>query len=332
MSHCRPERVASGILVVTFPARTGNAFCPGRIRLDGNGLLSRSARANSVRVTVVRCARCSCLARAPAVRSSSQRNDWNAPAPYSAGYDFGASRRLPRLRPKHSSSRGSRRRRRAIRLASITTSPRRRRRGRIMWSSAATPDDRATELYRSAVRSFIESAVRFGRFDRQQGVMLASGQFVPVTYQGFVWQPDDFCTFLPVGSYDSHRLSNHYVSRRRGRAVCGAVDEPAAASVHERLRSHLRRRRSLRRSPPAAAGLRCSFTIRCARRDRRRPADRARSHGADRLCGVAGNRRLARRFPAARSRRSRSTACTCASRFSRGRFRSCSCTGWRPIR
>jgi pimeloyl-ACP methyl ester carboxylesterase len=33
-----------------------------------------------------------------------------------------------------------------------------------------------------------------------------------VAYQGFVWQPDDFCTFLPVGSYDSHRLSNRYVS------------------------------------------------------------------------------------------------------------------------
>ena len=41
--------------------------------------------------------------------------------------------------------------------------------------------------------------MRFGRFNRQHGVVLASGQVVPVTYQGFVWQPADFCTFLPVG-------------------------------------------------------------------------------------------------------------------------------------
>ena len=39
---------------------------------------------------------------------------------------------------------------------------------------------------------------------------------MPVTYQGFVWQPDDFCTFLPVGSYESQRLSNRYVSRGVG--------------------------------------------------------------------------------------------------------------------
>ena len=79
-------------------------------------------------------------------------------------------------------------------------------------SSVAMPDDHATALYRSAVRSFIESAVRFGRLDRRQGVVLSSGRLVPVTYQGFVWQPDDFCTFLPVGSYDSHRLTDRYVS------------------------------------------------------------------------------------------------------------------------
>lgn len=78
-------------------------------------------------------------------------------------------------------------------------------------AGAATPSDRAGELYRSTVQLFIESAARFGRFNRRQGVLLANGQLVPITHQGFVWQPDDFCTFLPVGSYDSHRLSNHYV-------------------------------------------------------------------------------------------------------------------------
>ena len=80
----------------------------------------------------------------------------------------------------------------------------------------ATPDDRATSLYRSAVRSFIESAVRFGRFNRRKAWCWRAARLVPVTYQGFVWQPDDFCTFLPVGSYESPRLSNRYVTRGVG--------------------------------------------------------------------------------------------------------------------
>jgi pimeloyl-ACP methyl ester carboxylesterase len=79
---------------------------------------------------------------------------------------------------------------------------------------AAATGDRAAELYRSAVRSFIESAVRFGRFNRSQGVVLASGQMVPIRYCGFVWQADDFATFLPVGSYESSRFENRF-------ATCG---------------------------------------------------------------------------------------------------------------
>ncbi len=78
--------------------------------------------------------------------------------------------------------------------------------------TAASADDRATELYRSSVQSLIESAIRFGRFQRTQGVLLTSGLVVPVRYFGFVWQPDDFGTFLPVGSYESSRLSNRHVA------------------------------------------------------------------------------------------------------------------------
>jgi pimeloyl-ACP methyl ester carboxylesterase len=78
----------------------------------------------------------------------------------------------------------------------------------------ATTEEPAAELYRAAVRSFIDSAVKFGRFHRGQGVVLASGQVVPVRYCGFVWQPDDFCTLLPVGSYESSRFESRF-------AACG---------------------------------------------------------------------------------------------------------------
>ena len=76
----------------------------------------------------------------------------------------------------------------------------------------ATTEERATELYRSAVQGFVESANKYGRFNRAVGVLLASGQVVPVAYRGFVWQPDDFATFLPVGTYESTRFENRYAS------------------------------------------------------------------------------------------------------------------------
>jgi pimeloyl-ACP methyl ester carboxylesterase len=35
---------------------------------------------------------------------------------------------------------------------------------------------------------------------------------VPITYQGFVWQPADFATFVPVGYYESQRLTHRFAS------------------------------------------------------------------------------------------------------------------------
>jgi pimeloyl-ACP methyl ester carboxylesterase len=93
-------------------------------------------------------------------------------------------------------------------------------------AGAAAEDNRATELYRSSVRAFIESSVRFGRFDRYRGVTLANGQLVPVTYHGFVWQPADFCTFLPVGCYASARLSHHYAAPGVGAAYVVLTTNP----------------------------------------------------------------------------------------------------------
>jgi pimeloyl-ACP methyl ester carboxylesterase len=140
-----------------------------------------------------------------------RRNDWNTPIPYSTGYEFGAANaplnaaEFQLVAGQQAEEAGSP----ACVDCYFTAAT-------LSWpyhvSSAMAPDDHASSLYRSAVRSLIESAVRFGRLDRRQGVMLSNGRLVPVTYQGFVWQPDDFCTFLPVGSYDSHRLSDRYVS------------------------------------------------------------------------------------------------------------------------
>jgi pimeloyl-ACP methyl ester carboxylesterase len=140
-----------------------------------------------------------------------RHNDWDAPNPYSTGYNFGAANaplntaELQLAAGQQAEEAGN-----PACIDSYFTAT------TLAWpyqaSSVGTPDDRATTLYRSAVRSLIESAARFGRLDRRQGVVLTNGRLVPIAYQGFVWDPEDFCTFIPVGSYDSHRLSNRYVS------------------------------------------------------------------------------------------------------------------------
>lgn len=140
-----------------------------------------------------------------------RRNDWDAPVPYSTGYDFGAANaplnvaELQLVAGQQAEEAGN-----PACIDSYFAA------ATIAWpfqaTSLAAPDDRATALYRSAVRSLVESAARFGRLDRRQGIVLSNSRLVPVTYQGFVWDPEDFCTFMPVGSYESHRLSNRYVS------------------------------------------------------------------------------------------------------------------------
>ena len=140
-----------------------------------------------------------------------RRNDWHSPIAYSAGYNFGAAN--PTLNSAELQFAAGQHAEEACNPACIDCYF---AAAALAWpfhaSSTAVPDDRANVLYRSAVRAFVESADRFRRLDRRQGVLLTNGRLVPISYHGFVWQPEDFCSFVPVGSYDSHRLSNRYAS------------------------------------------------------------------------------------------------------------------------
>src|SRR3954471_634182 len=108
-----------------------------------------------------------------------RHNDWDAPDPYSTGYNFGAANaplnaaKLQLVAGQQAETAGS-----ATCVdyyfAAVTLS------WHYQVTSAAIPDDHATSLYRSAVRSFIESAARFGRLDRRQGVVLSNNCLVPV--------------------------------------------------------------------------------------------------------------------------------------------------------
>jgi pimeloyl-ACP methyl ester carboxylesterase len=139
------------------------------------------------------------------------RNQWNPPAPYTRNVLFGTTD--PRLATAEAHFAAGQRAEEACNPACIDH-----------YFAAATcawpfhvecataSETPATQLYQSAVRAFIASADHFSRFDRLRGVMLSSGQFVPVAYQNFVWQPADFCTFVPVGYYQSQRMSHSFAS------------------------------------------------------------------------------------------------------------------------
>lgn len=59
-------------------------------------------------------------------------------------------------------------------------------------------------LYDSAVGRLVESAIRFGRFDPNNGKLIfhQSGEqrWLPVRYQGFPWEPHDFAVLEVVGA------------------------------------------------------------------------------------------------------------------------------------
>jgi pimeloyl-ACP methyl ester carboxylesterase len=151
------------------------------------------------------------FASSPGCAIVGSRNEWNPPAPYAPNVLFGSTD--PRLANAEAQYVAGQQAEDSCNpacidhyLAAATCA----------WpyhSECATAGETpATELYQSAVRSFIGAAVRFGRFNPLCGVVLANGQVVPVTYQGFVWQPADFCTFLPVGYYESQRLSYRFAN------------------------------------------------------------------------------------------------------------------------
>jgi hypothetical protein len=139
------------------------------------------------------------------------RNDWNPPAPYSRNVLFGSTD--PRFTSAEAHLAAGQRAEEACDPSCID-----------QYFAAATcawpyhvecataGETAATQLYQSAVRSFIASADHFSRFDRLRGIMLSNGQFIPVAYQNFVWQPADFCTFVPVGHYQSQRLTHGFAN------------------------------------------------------------------------------------------------------------------------
>jgi pimeloyl-ACP methyl ester carboxylesterase len=217
--HSRQEQTADSFRFA------GNALCSGWIRpMETDFYILQRARTPTAFVSLV--ARLLLLVSSSGCAILDRHNDWDAPTPFAADYKFGAAN-APLIAAEAHFAAGQQ----AEEAGSLTCIEHYFSAAALAWpyqaTSAMAMDDPATKLYRSAVRSFVDSAARFGRLDRRQGVVLPSGRLVPVSYAGFVWQPEDFCTFIPVGSYDSHRLSNRYVSAGVGAPFVVRSTKPA---------------------------------------------------------------------------------------------------------
>jgi hypothetical protein len=72
---------------------------------------------------------------------------------------------------------------------------------------------RALKLYADSLRRMICEGYRLGRFDGRVGLRLArhgSETILPVDYEGFAWQPEDFQHWRSVGVYRQTSLSKQY--------------------------------------------------------------------------------------------------------------------------
>ncbi len=72
---------------------------------------------------------------------------------------------------------------------------------------------RKQQLHKSALNKLVVNGQRFGRLDPRTGLSIhRCGQqiWIPITHRGFVWQPSDFHTLVPVGNYKTNGLRTLY--------------------------------------------------------------------------------------------------------------------------
>ncbi|QDS96999.1 esterase/lipase family protein [Adhaeretor mobilis] len=86
-------------------------------------------------------------------------------------------------------------------------------------ASKGKSSTRAVGLYQSSVAKLIVTGQRFGRWDPNRGLIVASScgtTLLPTCYHGFNWSPDQFQHLEPVGEYSTPAVSTAYRSTGLG--------------------------------------------------------------------------------------------------------------------
>lgn len=75
---------------------------------------------------------------------------------------------------------------------------------------ASCEADRAWKIYHSSLNGLISAAACFGRMELPHGIRVNDAQgvsFLPITFQGFVWSPEDVNEIVLVGDYSTKELT-----------------------------------------------------------------------------------------------------------------------------
>lgn len=74
-------------------------------------------------------------------------------------------------------------------------------------------------LHKSALAKIVLTGQRFKRINPCRGLRIRSSDYefwVPISFHGFVWQPSDFHRLVPVGNYESHKVTRVHRSDGAG--------------------------------------------------------------------------------------------------------------------
>ncbi len=76
-----------------------------------------------------------------------------------------------------------------------------------------TPTGRAAEIYHASLCKLINVGQRYGRFHPSRGLEIQTAEgpvIIPITYQGFLWRPDEFDELITVSQTSSKELNTWY--------------------------------------------------------------------------------------------------------------------------
>lgn len=107
--------------------------------------------------------------------------------------------------------------------------------GELVTISCTNPKPgKALRLYEDSVRRIVLEGHRLGRFQAASGLRLVrNGKelFLPVDFEGFAWQPEDFQAWRSVDFYQQKSLSNNYRADGVGTPLVAVRRNPTAGRV-----------------------------------------------------------------------------------------------------
>lgn len=95
--------------------------------------------------------------------------------------------------------------------------------GRFLSAAACSGGACADQTYHRALSGLIEAGQRFGRLDPRGQLTIYDPRkrIIPITYQGFAWQPHDFSSLMAATEFKAHDIAHSYMNCGLGVPLVG---------------------------------------------------------------------------------------------------------------